>query len=324
MLMADEFGIENLGFLTLTFADNVQTIREAQKRFHSLNSHVIKLRYRRAIGVWERQKSGRIHFHLVVVIGKDIRTGFDFQACERRDYRSANQALRAEWAFWRKTAPAYRFGRTEVLPVKSNKEGIARYVGKYVSKHISQREERDKGARVVRFIGYGPGQRKVGARFSWATEGGWIWRHKVAAFCKSHGLTFDQLQAIPRWAYWFQGAILGQRIDEICPSVEAGMRSMEMCERLWIAQLDARDVLESKTFVRTYLLEALSTSPEGGTYRRGIKPATRHKNAPRPQPRAPGTGLLARLALARANKNTPVHPRSNSGVESASCLPASG
>ncbi len=88
-------------------------MREAARRFNSLNTHVIRARYRRAIGVWERQASGRLHLHLVVVLDADIRSGFDFAAIAERDYRSANRSLRAEWAFWRVTAPKYGFGRTE-------------------------------------------------------------------------------------------------------------------------------------------------------------------------------------------------------------------
>jgi hypothetical protein len=120
-------------------------LKEAQKRFRSLRAHVIVKQYKRAIGVWEGLQSGRIHFHLVVVLEQDILSGADFQAFKRKDYRSANSALRAEWAFWRKTCPKYRFGRYELMPVKSNAKCISRYVGKYISKHISQRLLEDKG-----------------------------------------------------------------------------------------------------------------------------------------------------------------------------------
>ena len=128
--LVKEFGIERIGFFTLTFKDHVTDLREAQERFRSLRAHVIVKRYRRAIGVWERHKSRRIHFHLIVVLDKDILSGADFAAFKRKDYRSANSALRAEWAFWRVTCPKYRFGRHELMPVKSNAEGISRYVGK--------------------------------------------------------------------------------------------------------------------------------------------------------------------------------------------------
>ena len=107
--------------------------------------------------VWERHESGRIHFHLVVVLEEDIRTGADFEAFKRQGLQERKSALRGEWAFWRVTCPKYRFGRHELMPIKSNAEGIARYVGKYIAKHIGQRLEEDKGARLVRFIGYQAG-----------------------------------------------------------------------------------------------------------------------------------------------------------------------
>jgi len=44
----------------------------------------------------------------------------------------------------------YRFGRTELLPVKTNSKGLARYVGKYIAKHIDSRLPEDKGYRPIR------------------------------------------------------------------------------------------------------------------------------------------------------------------------------
>ena len=93
-----------MDFLTLTFADNVTNIREASRRFNSLRKHVLSARYKSYIRVIERTKKGRIHFHLLVALFEDIRTGFDFSSVDSGDYRSANHSLRSEWAFWRKNA----------------------------------------------------------------------------------------------------------------------------------------------------------------------------------------------------------------------------
>jgi hypothetical protein len=177
--MANKYGLEKLGFLTLTFADFVTDYKEASKRFNSLASNVLNIRYKDFIKVMERCKSGRIHFHLVVALSSDIRSGFDFQAIKASDYRTANTNIRTEWAFWRKTAKKYRFGRTELLPIKSTSEGIARYVGKYISKHMEHRVYEDKGARLV---SYSKGVRVMNTKFSWVTEGATEWRIKVAMF----------------------------------------------------------------------------------------------------------------------------------------------
>ncbi|HBC1013308.1 TPA: hypothetical protein IGZ65_005064 [Escherichia coli] len=204
--LCSKFGIENLGFLTLTFRDHVLDPKEAQRRFNSLRTHVLRERYLADIRVIERQKSGRIHYHLLVVIGVDIRTGFDFVACANGDYRSANQRLREEWAFWRKTAKAYGFGRTELLPIKSNSECIARYVGKYISKHFEARQHRDKGVRLVE---YSRNARIASTRMQFVSEGSAEWRRKVGIFChyiaENTGCTptFDGVRGVlgPKWAY---------------------------------------------------------------------------------------------------------------------------
>ena len=205
--LADRFGIHRLGFLTLTFADHVVDPREAQRRFNSLASNVLRQRYVEHIRVVERQKSGRIHYHLLVVLNDDIRTGFDFAGIARHDYRSASIALRAEWDFWRKTSKAYGFGRTELLPIKSTDVAIARYVGKYISKHVAAREERDKGIRLVE---YSRGARMASTRYQFNTAGSAIWRLQLELFARivaeEHGLAEVGLADLAellgaRWAY---------------------------------------------------------------------------------------------------------------------------
>lgn len=200
-LMVQQYGVERVGFLTLTFRDHVTDIREAQRRYRSLQTHVLSERYADCVCVVERQKSGRIHFHLLIALAVDIRTGFDFEAIARSDYRSANSWLRAEWAFWRTTAPQYGFGRTELMPVKSTAEGIAKYVGKYIAKHIDSRRDDDKGARLVR---YSNGSRRCGTRFAWTGAKSKLWRKKLAAFATRHGCwSMDMLRERygAKWSY---------------------------------------------------------------------------------------------------------------------------
>lgn len=105
--MALVYGFERLAFFTGTFPDNVQTIREAQRRFNSMNTNSMRGRFLAWVSVVQRHRDGRIHLHLVVVCKDDIRTGFDFDAIRRRDYSSASSYLRAEWKFWREQAPKY-------------------------------------------------------------------------------------------------------------------------------------------------------------------------------------------------------------------------
>jgi len=192
--MCDEYGVERIGFLTLTFAEHITTGKESQRRYNSLRSGVLRDQYPAIIRVLERQTSGRIHYHLLVALDADIRTGFDFEAAKRRDYRSACPELKQQWAFWRKTAKHYGFGRVELLPIKSTREAIARYVGKYISKHISQRLPEDRGLRLVEYSGKG---RVANTRFSWATTGAKEWRRKMASFAKLMGELFGFPNEMP-------------------------------------------------------------------------------------------------------------------------------
>lgn len=216
--MARIYGLERLGFLTLTFRDHVTEPKEAQKRLNSLFSNVIKPRYGEYLGVLERQKSGRIHYHLLVKLSHDIRTGVDFEAIKKRDYRSAGAYLRSEWKFWRDTARKYRFGRTELLPVMSSSTAIKYYVGKYISKSIAASNEapnvNDKGVRLVR---YSKKARAGNTRFSFLSKGTFKWRDSVAFFASLLSdhynepmLSFDDIsnKLGPRWAYKYRAYIL--------------------------------------------------------------------------------------------------------------------
>lgn len=48
----EHFGIEHVGFLTLTFADHVTDSKEAQRRFNSLRTNYLKKHYSNYIRVW--------------------------------------------------------------------------------------------------------------------------------------------------------------------------------------------------------------------------------------------------------------------------------
>lgn len=225
--LAGKYGLERLGFLTLTFAQDIKDPKEAQRRFNSLATHVLRKRYVEYIRVWERTKKGRIHYHLLVVLENDIRTGFNFLEAEFGIYKDVPKAIRSEWAFWRTTAKEYGFGRTELLPVRSTAEGIARYVGKYISKHISQREERDKGFRLVE---YSRGARQVSTRFAFNSPGYHDWRRKLELFCayvsgfKGYCVGFEDLKTElgPQWAFHHREFIAGLPLLQ----VEKGWQDM--------------------------------------------------------------------------------------------------
>ena len=213
------WGVSSTGFLTLTFADHVLDPKEAQRRLNSLTTHVLRPRYGGAVRVYERQKSGRIHYHLLVNVGADIRTGFSFAAAASGDYRSASVALRSEWAFWRRTAKLYGFGRTELLPVISSAAAVSRYVGKYISKHFDARESRDLGVRLVSYIG----PKVATVKFMWAGGGAKNWRAGLGALVRdlaaSGQIDFPSTEAMrraygQRWAWEWRDVISSRAMSD--------------------------------------------------------------------------------------------------------------
>uniref|UniRef100_UPI003B968B6E rolling circle replication-associated protein n=1 Tax=Eikenella corrodens TaxID=539 RepID=UPI003B968B6E len=94
----DRHGIDRVGFLTLTFADDVKDPKEAQRRFNSLRTNFLKHHYKHYIRVVERTKTGRIHYHLLVACKENIRRGLNFRQIAARNYKSANAAIRGHWA----------------------------------------------------------------------------------------------------------------------------------------------------------------------------------------------------------------------------------
>lgn len=170
--LAKQFGLERLWFLTLTFVENVYDIREANRRFNSLNTHVIS----------------------------------------------------------------------------------------YIGKHVRARNEGDKGARLVRYIGYGVGDRTASPQFAWAYGNGWLWRHKLAAWASRHAARdASELSRIfgPRWAYALQAWILAEDLPDglACPSFRGDNRFIDTCVPLWLARSQADKVKEGMTFNRCYDLD---------------------------------------------------------------------
>jgi hypothetical protein len=106
------------------------------------------------IVIVEFTKSGRVHFHVIVQVHDDIRTGFDFTAYaeykrlnekynaegkpltikERRDHGDiigANHALRAIWKKLDRGLTRFGFGPVyDIFPIETNEVAVSRYVTK--------------------------------------------------------------------------------------------------------------------------------------------------------------------------------------------------
>ncbi len=208
--LIDSVGLDCLGFLTLTFPDNITDPKEAYSRFKSLNSHFFLGHPQ--FGIWlcvkERQKRGAWHYHILIDCGVDIRTGVNWDEIGKGVYRSAGDHLRGLWSELRVNLPKYGFGRSELLPIRKNGEAMGRYVGKYIAKHIEGRKEEDKG---VRLVSYSKNWPRSNAKFQWHTPNSHMWRFCVRALAEYFGCdNMDDLKKRfgPRWAYYFAESII--------------------------------------------------------------------------------------------------------------------
>lgn len=179
----EHFGVERCGFLTLTFADDVQDVREASRRFNSLRTNFLCKHILGYIGVYERTKSGRIHFHFVVALKCDIRKGFNFGAMQKANKGTlglkltTNPELKAFWELLRNNLPKYGFGHIHQLVPVQSEQGISRYISKYLSKGVEFRSQTDKGFRFVRSSSdKGLWWKRATSRFAWHSPASMRWR----------------------------------------------------------------------------------------------------------------------------------------------------
>jgi hypothetical protein len=239
-------GIERVGFVTLTTADNCTNRKESFRRYRAFDAGLLRPNKIESICVPERQRRGAIHFHLAAAFPWDIRSGFDFTALrnaaaiKREHYlgggnwtagkldefkrwegiyiKSANQRLRQWWRDVREfneTRESAGFGRCETLPVLSNAAALARYVGAYVTTAVGARQSGDKGMRTVR---YSLAERTASCRWAWQDGNGRMFRKGVELMEIIHGLDsleFERLYTA-KWQWRWRRIIrtLGENYDE--------------------------------------------------------------------------------------------------------------
>lgn len=166
--LLDQYPLEQIGFLTLTFEDNVDDIKEANRRLDSLMSNYLREKLLSYILIRERQHRGAWHFHLLAVLPFDIKSKGRFQKKsfgKGHSFKTSNIQLLQLWKELRDAMPRYGFGRHELLPIRKDSGSLSGYLSKYIGKHMAARKESDKG---VRLISYAQGfKRAVTIRFSW-------------------------------------------------------------------------------------------------------------------------------------------------------------
>lgn len=227
--VVQKFGLGKIGFLTLTFPKKL-SLKEANRRFNSLATNFLDKHFVCWVCIREFTKSGRPHFHLIVVCHEEIREGFNFENYVRMNRLSRTDelrrknsreigllsrsldptpALRSLWGALRATLPVYQFGRHELIPVRKSGAALARYVGGYIRKSMDFRPVEAKGARLISYSKTFP-RKIVGHAWAFNTDGSRFWRQKVALFAETHGV--KDMEGLKtrfgaRWAWWFRDVI---------------------------------------------------------------------------------------------------------------------
>ena len=243
-----KYGIERLGFLTLTFKGNLTDEIEAQRRYKNLTRTWNREKpFKVLCRVMEFQKRGAIHYHLLVLMKSDIRTGFNWEAfkkageCQKqgkwserqkwtRVYaKSSREELRQNWSWLRLKCESHGFGRSELMPIEYP-DNIGSYLGKYLVKEDRKQEARknheDLGVSVdikkrrTRMITYSKREHRVAnTRFSWVknkTESKPI-RKRIGEWASYRG--FKNTEEIkkfygPRWSYHLYGEFLKDELRQ--------------------------------------------------------------------------------------------------------------
>ncbi len=233
--LIEKHGLVRIAILTLTLPRRVTDAKEAHRLFKPIGRKLTK-RYQCWVRVFERMDSGSIHWHILILLNEgDIYSNVNFEEFHRKIYKSASIQLKEEWKFWRETASKFGFGRTQFMPIETNKDAVANYFAKYISKHCFFRRPEDKGAKIVRYSGNFP--RSVGPRFSWFNPNAKVFWKKVGQIVRSlprikatPDATQEELEALmrieygPKWLFNLSPYIFREVLED--PSVSLDLTSL--------------------------------------------------------------------------------------------------
>jgi hypothetical protein len=207
-----QWGEDNCGELTLTFAENITEKAEASRRFNSLRPALFALGVLSFIGCWERQMRGAWHLHLLIALVHPVRN--------QPDARVYLQGLRdaicgtAEADHKDGLLVKRGFGYIHHLaPIKKTAARFAGYFTSYLTKTWKALQGEKKR---VRLITYSKNVlRCASVHFSWNGPGGIKWRRKKRMFAFSCGcftleLAKENLGAT--WEYKYRLEIASQKL----------------------------------------------------------------------------------------------------------------
>lgn len=237
-------GYERCGLLTITFGENLTDWAEAERRFSSFEKNVLSLHCNDWAMVVQQQKRGAIHYHLVVGLTKDIRTGTDIATIKDRSLPRfvrygkgvVNENLRQYWkdicfrargdGEWK--GGGYGIGRIELLPFIKSPAAVAGYLASYlkVEAYCPPEYRRKKKVRFSRTI-----TRWLRSNFQANTYGSYIWRKKLSLVAQDFGCSnLEELTGLfgPRWFYTLRECVRS------CPlSIDRGFWERGLAERIF-------------------------------------------------------------------------------------------
>lgn len=193
------------------------------------------------------------------------------------DYSSASKELRNLWNELREAMPKYGFGRSELMPIRSNKEGVGRYIGKYIAKHVGAREQRDKG---VRLFSSSSGFRPANTNYAWNTPYAWVWRMKVKEFARLNNVGSYgglQMRLGKSWAFKYAEFIFSMELpqDTIYPTAEHWCAYNELPEKYsplgWVKGMTSFKVVDGIARKCTYSRSIAEYSSPEHTPRKVLK-----------------------------------------------------
>lgn len=220
----DSIGVKHCAFVTVTAKGRFKTSKEFQEAvFRVLISCDTFKRY---FGSWYRvfepHKSGAWHAHLLAETFDDIWTGVDLdklrlaiktgtkdRALTARLYREfapADHPLREIWrAMRRLSSVSKEIGRIQVEPIRSNAEGVGKYLSKYLQKGVMYRKAWSNGEKTRLWAKSKGAARRVSCQFAWNSDRAREWRGKLALVGEHFGVQYGEMKERfgPRWAYHF-------------------------------------------------------------------------------------------------------------------------
>jgi hypothetical protein len=223
-----KLGLEHLGFLTLTFKENLKCHKESQKRWNNLNRLISREgKFEVLVKVKEYQKRGAIHYHMLIKSHKPIRGKIDWDIYEQMGKatdlkekrrlgkelaKTAEPHLVELWGWLRKKCKSTGFGRSEVMPIKKA-EHTKNYMGKYLEKDM----ENNKGSALgMRMITYGQKNTKVAnTQFSWVNGKSSAFRLRLKQFAEARGIKDQEEMAEifgKSWSYHLYKHVLFDRV----------------------------------------------------------------------------------------------------------------